>query len=456
MRLNSLSLRLILSAALWTAAAIIAAGLVLTSLYQRTVERTFDERLENFVNSIVGEITQQWPAEITDVGTLGEPLFGSIYSGWYWQISREGEIVLNSPSLLFEILQVPDTASGRDEQNLIRFTAVGPGDEIIRAIERRDQINEEAEYQIIISGNATALRAEIGTFRTSVILTLAVFGLALVLSTFIQIRWGLRPLDHVRRALADLRSGSEKRLGGSYPAEIEPLVRELNALLESNHQIIERARTQVGNLAHALKTPLSVITNEVRAGKGVLAEKVADQAETMKRQITHYLDRARIAARSDVIGAVTDVEPVIARLARAMNRIYGDKGITVSAEIPTGTRFHGEQQDLEEIVGNLADNACKWAKSAVRISATVELGKGEEDAQLRIHIDDDGAGLDAKQRVRATKRGQRLDESKPGSGLGLSIVTDLVGLYGGSFRLDASPAGGMRAEITLPAAGGQR
>ena len=452
MRLNSLSFRLILSAALWTAIAIVAAGIILTSLYQRTAERTFDENLDNYLNVIVGEITRQWPEEITAVPELGEPLFGSVYSGWYWQVSREGAIVARSTSLLFSELAVPEDAAERDEQNLVRYTATGPADEVIRAIEWSNLINEEARYSIVVSGNATDLRAEIATFRTSVILTLAVFGIVLIVSTFIQIRWGLRPLEQVRRALASLRSGKEARLAGDYPAEIAPLVKELNALLESNQQIIERARTQVGNLAHALKTPLSVITNEVRADKSPLADKVCEQAELMRSQITHYLDRARIAARSDVIGAVTEVPPVIDRMTRAMNRIYGDKGITVRADNLAVVHFKGEQQDLEEIVGNLMDNACKWAKSKVTVAVSRQAGEEEgADGRIAIRIDDDGPGLTPDQRKAATKRGQRLDESKPGSGLGLSIVSDLVGLYGGSFRLDEAPMGGLRAEIVLPA-----
>jgi signal transduction histidine kinase len=448
MRLNSLSFRLILGATLWTAAAVVAAGIVLTSLYQRTVERTFDESLNDYVNAILARISNQTIDETLQVGTLGEPLFGTIYSGWYWQISRAGEIILTSPSLGFDTITVPENTGPRDDQGLVRFTKTGPAGELIRAIEAEISFNEENTYRIIVAGNATALAAEIATFRTSVILTLGVFGLALILSTFIQIRWGLRPLDRVRRGLADLRSGKASRLGGTYPAEIDPLKHELNALLESNQQVIERARTQVGNLAHALKTPLSVITNEVRANQGPLADKVCEQAELMRQQITHYLDRARIAARSDVIGAITEVEPVIARLARAMNRIYGDKGITVTADVPADSRFKGEQQDLEEIVGNLADNACKWAKSQVSIAAAVEVGAR---CKLTIRIDDDGPGLTPEQRKAATKRGRRLDESKPGSGLGLSIVTDLVGLYGGTFALDNAPKGGLRAEIVLPA-----
>jgi signal transduction histidine kinase len=257
----------------------------------------------------------------------------------------------------------------------------------------------------------------------------------------------------VRRGLADLRSGEETRFEGPFPAEIEPLAKELNALLESNREVIERARTQVGNLAHALKTPLSVILNEARASKGPLAQKIAEQAEIMRTQINHYLDRARIAARVNVIGAVTEAEPVLTRLARVMGRIHGERGITVTADIPAEARFKGEQQDLEEIAGNLVDNACKWARSKVSISVKYTPPQGTMAfGQLKILIDDDGPGLTPEQIQEATRRGRRLDETKPGSGLGLSIVTDLVALYQGRLTLSRSPDGGLRAEIDLPAA----
>lgn len=452
LRLNSLSVRLSLSAALWAAVAIVAAGLVLTSLYERTAERNFDDRLNGHITNLIGEISQQLPQPVTEIGALGEPAFESTFSGWYWQISSGGRVLLTSRSLAGVTLEIPEDADERDEEGLVRFTATGPNGELIRGLEYLLALPIAAPYDIIVTGNATALQAEAATFRNSVILTLTVFGLALVLSTFVLIRWGLRPLDHLRRALADLRSGKETRLEGDYPTEIQPLVKELNALLESNRQVIERARTQVGNLAHGLKTPLSVITNEVRANKSPLADKVCEQAEIMRQQISHYLDRARIAARSDVIGAVTELQPVVARLARAMNRIYGDRGVTVTADIAEGVRFNGEQQDLEEIIGNLADNACKWAKSAVTITVAEQERGAAGEPTVRIWIDDDGPGLSPEQRSKAAKRGQRLDETKPGSGLGLSIVTDLVDLYGGTFDLGVSPAGGLRAEIVLPAA----
>jgi signal transduction histidine kinase len=249
-----------------------------------------------------------------------------------------------------------------------------------------------------------------------------------------------------------MRRGEQTRFAGRYPAEIEPLVNELNALLDANREVVERSRTQVGNLAHALKTPLSVVINEARASRSPLGRKVAEQGELMRRQVNHYLDRARIAGQANVIGAVTEAAPVLTRLIRAMNRIHAASGVHVVCDIPADARFRGEQQDLEEIVGNLVDNACKWARATVTVAGEYARPDGEDDTgRLRLIIDDDGPGLTAEEIEEVGRRGLRLDETKPGSGLGLSIVTDLVAMYHGGFRLDRSPSGGLRAEIELPA-----
>jgi signal transduction histidine kinase len=456
MRRSSLAFRLIASAALWSAVALIAAALIITSLYRQAVEEAFDERLDVYLTTLVGQLANQSPSALTDPGNLSEQRFENPYSGWYWQVRRRdgGPVVIASKSLFNDVIAVPPDATRRVvEKGVTSLDLAGPDGQTLRGLDREIDFGPGNSYDVLVAGNAGAVQEQIATFRRSVILTLAVFGVGLVLSTTIQIRWGLRPLDRVRRALAALRSGKETRVTGPFPVEIEPLARELNALLDSNQEIIERARTQVGNLAHALKTPLSVITNEARANKGALADKVAEQAAVMRLQVNHYLDRARIAARSRVIGAVTEVEPVVARLVRTMDRIHDDRDIAVSARVADRALFRGEQQDLEEIVGNLVDNACKWAASEVTIDIGYEKPANDEmSGRLTLHIDDDGPGLAEEQRAEATRRGRRLDETKPGSGLGLSIVTELVALYDGKFSLDRSPAGGLRAAIELPAA----
>ena len=455
MRLNSLAVRLIAAASLWSAVALVVAGLILTSLYRQTVEQAFDERLGVYLRTLIGTLAIQNPNALSDPGNIGEQRFELLYSGWYWQVRRpdDGPVLLASRSLFSDSLDLRRATERRTVDGVTAGSLVGPDGQSLRVLSRTITFDSGASVDLLVAGDAGQLRDQIAAFRTSVVLTLSVFGIGLVIATMIQIRWGLRPLDRVRRGLAQLRSGKETRFEGRFPAEIEPLAKELNALLESNQQIIERARTQVGNLAHALKTPLSVITNEARSTGGPFAEKVAEQAALMRSQVNHYLDRARIAARSNIIGAITEVEPVIARLMRAMERIHDDKGLELSADVPADARFKGEQQDLEEIVGNLLDNACKWARS--KVSVTVEYESppaGEDGGRFVVCIDDDGPGLSAEQRAEATRRGRRLDETKPGSGLGLSIVTDLVGLYQGNVHLDRSADGGLRAEISLPAA----
>jgi len=252
--------------------------------------------------------------------------------------------------------------------------------------------------------------------------------------------------------LSAIRSGDEERLNGEFPPEIDPLVKELNTLLDYNHEIIERARTQVGNLAHALKTPLSVLTNEADANPGPLSRKISEQTQVMRDQVNHYLDRARVAARANVIGASTPIEPVLEAILRVLNRVNEDKRIDASLECEGDLKFRGEQQDLEEMAGNLVDNAFKFAKTTIKVSVEKIAKDKKSQAFVRITIEDDGPGLPKKSLETALKRGERFDESKPGSGLGLSIVTDIATLYKGSFKLEQSQLGGLNAVLCLPLA----
>ncbi|MEI9900787.1 MAG: ATP-binding protein [Hyphomicrobium sp.] len=281
---------------------------------------------------------------------------------------------------------------------------------------------------------------------------LALAGLGLVAVTLFQVRFGLLPLRQIEHGLARIRSGSASTLEGDLPAEIEPLQSELNALIRSNQAIVDRARTQVGNLAHALKTPLAVITNEARGDRTGLGDKVAEQAEVMRQSMTRYLDRARMAARVGVIGRVTPVAPVVEALVRTLQRIHQDKGVAIHVACPADARFSGEKQDLEEMLGNLLDNACKWARRDVSLTVEVPASTARaRNRRLNITVADDGPGLTEEQRARIGKRGLRLDETKPGSGLGLSIVMELAQSYGGSCELGRAETGGLAVHLSLPA-----
>jgi signal transduction histidine kinase len=268
----------------------------------------------------------------------------------------------------------------------------------------------------------------------------------LIIAIFLQVRIGLLPLRRVRESLARIRDGKARRLEGKFPAEIAPLAGELNSLIQHSEEVVGRARTHVANLAHFLKTPLTVLSGEAEGQPGPLADTVKRQVDSMRRQVDHYLARGRAAGALDVLGNRTKVKSVLDDLARVLEQIHERRGIEIDVECPQTLFFRGERQDLEEMAGNLIDNACKWAKSHVSVRAA-----GDGGAQWQLTIEDDGPGLAPEDRARVLARGERLDESVPGSGLGLSIVEDIAKLYGGSLELGTAAAGGLAARLSLPA-----
>jgi signal transduction histidine kinase len=460
MRLNSLALRLFATSAAWTLLALPLAGYLIYSLYRDDVQLSFDAQLKKLLTQITIDSMSTTGDEPIIPPNLYEPLFEVTQSGWYWQIhpidGAPGRTLV-SPSLATAILPSPyDRKFPTDDTGTRWMNVPGPTGTTIRILEFIDSPGhdpDKTKYSIIVAGPLDWFEETIARFRTRLTSALALVGLGLLTVTVFQVRFGLLPLRRIERGLASIRSGEAERLEGQLPAEIEPLQSELNALIDSNQDIIDRARTQVGNLAHALKTPLAVITNEARDDQTTLGSKVAEQAQLMRDQISHYLDRARMAARAGAIGRVTPVESTADALVRAVERIHGEKGISVTLTVQPGAKFQGEKQDLEEMLGNLLDNACKWGRGRVYVAATVE---GSETTSRRRHlkiaVEDDGPGLSAEQRAKIGKRGMRLDETKPGSGLGLSIVSDLAASYRGRLTLAASEHGGLKAMLDLPAA----
>ncbi len=457
MRFNSLAFRLAATSLVWMLLALPLAGYVIFTLYQDGVQENFDRRLINLVTSAEIDSMDQGTGRVAPPINRSEPLFEQTLSGWYWQIKPLDDpngTRLVSASLATGTITSPfEQKFPADDTGTRWMNTKGPDGQSIRAIERvahLDHNPEKPRYSIIVAGPLDWYEELVKDFRRRLISALALVGAGLAAVTLFQIRFGLLPLRRIERGLAQVRSGEATKLEGVLPAEIEPLQTEINALIRSNQEIIERARTQVGNLAHALKTPLAVITNEARETKGPLAEKVTEQAGVMRDQINHYLDRARIAARAGVIGRVTEVRPVIEPLARALERIHRDKDIRITLDCPVGARFQGEKQDLEEMLGNLLDNASKWARRHIHVSVSTT-GSTPAARRLVLLIEDDGPGLTAEQRAKLGKRGVRLDETKPGSGLGLSIVIDLAQSYRGSFSLEASRHGGLASRLELPA-----
>jgi signal transduction histidine kinase len=458
MRVSSLALRLFLWATGWTVVILIVTGIVLSTLYRNAVERAFDRRLDVYLRTLVADVAS--PEEGTDKfpQSIGEPLFDLPLSGWYWQVARldTAKPEVHSSRSLWDS-NFPRLAEGGQgaaaSGGYRQGYSQGPEDVRLRLAERTVDLGEDGRYLVAVAGDASEIDNEMRSFDRVIGATFGALAIALLLTTALQVRFGLLPLKRISASLAAIRSGRAERLQGEFPVEIAPLARETNALIDANRAIVERARTHVGNLAHALKTPLSVLVNEAAArADDPLAQKVREQTDIMRDQVARQLERARLAARSTVVGALIDVSPVVTALARTMEKLHRERDIAIAVDVPEHARFPGEQHDLEEMIGNLVDNACKWAQSRVAVEVVADRFDGDGKPRVRIIVDDDGPGLSPSEREQVALRGRRLDESKPGSGLGLSIVVELAGLYGGVLTLGTAPIGGLRAELALPGA----
>lgn len=453
MRVNSLAFRLFLSATVLTIVILVISGSVLSTSYRQAVERSFDRRLGVYLRTLVADVAAPEDPNGKFPQTISEPLFELPLSGWYWQVTRidtPQPEVRASRSLWDSTLARLPAGTPAAIGGLRQGYVPGPEDQKLRLVERTVDLGEEGSFLIAVAGDAAEIDEESHAFDRALTWTFIILGVALLLTTVFQVMFGLAPLKRISERLAAIRSGAAERLEGNFPVEIAQLARETNALIDANRGIVERARTHVGNLAHALKTPLSVMVNEAAPrADDPLALKVREQSEIMRDQISRHLERARLAARMTVVGSITDVHPVVSTLTRMMEKAHHDKQLSIKFDASEDARFRGEKQDLEEMVGNLVDNACKWAQSRVAVEVSQEQHDGH--AMIRILVDDDGRGLTATEREQVAKRGLRLDETKPGSGLGLSIVVELARLYGGELVLGTAPIGGLRAELLLPA-----
>jgi len=455
MRASSLATRLFLSATAWLVVILAITGIVLSSVNWDNTERAFDRRLNLYLRTLIADVATPDEPPDRQFQSLGEPLFELPLSGWYWQITRtDGDKRERSSRSLWD-KKLPKLEEQGAELTTagIRLAYVdGPEGQTLRMVERPVDLGADGKFVVSVAGDASEIFDDTRSFDYYLGSTFTALGIVLLLTTVFQVRFGLAPLKRISEAIANIRSGRAERLDGEFPVEIAPLARETNALIDANREIVERARTHVGNLAHAIKTPLSVIVNEATARAGdAFAAKVMEQANVMRDQVAHHLERARIAAGVSTVATVTEVAPAIEALRRTMEKIHRDRGVVIEVKADLSARFRGERQDLEEMVGNLVDNACKWAASRVFIEVIVEApSKPGAGPRLHIIVDDDGRGLSEAERAQVARRGKRLDESKPGSGLGLSIVVDLASLYGGSLSLGSAPIGGLRAELVLP------
>ncbi len=439
---KSLSARLAITSGAWTVITLVLTGVILTLLFRAHIERRFDELLQDHLQENIAASEIDANGQLTLSWIPSDPRFTQLRSGWYWAVWRGNEQIAQSRSLWRHQLLVDTPAAGTGTG--IQATA-GPEGELLRAaVEDITFPSSDDHFAFIVAGPIHDIERDMQEFTRNLALTLATLGVGLLGVVFLQIRFGLRPLHDLQRALAQVRTGESNELPTGYPAEVEPLVEDLNALLAQNALLLNRARTQTGNLAHALKNPLTVIMNEARQLPTDQGDVLCEQATTMKHHIERYLSRARAAGSVSLPGARADVQAIVEDLRFTLDRIYAEKGLSIDVTALKGLYFRGDAGDLEEMMGNVMDNACKWARYHVEVSGHAT------DGRLILLVDDDGPGIAETARSYAFERGGRLDEQTAGSGLGLSIVHELAELYLGSIRLSSSPNGGMRVRLELP------
>ncbi|MGV0761190.1 sensor histidine kinase [Tistrella mobilis] len=461
-RAGSIALRLAAAALVSTLIAVTAGGFALSHAFHRSVEAAFDQRLEALHRALVAALRVGRDGAIGLDRGLGDPRFDQIFSGWYWQVEEVGqegmtdEVVLASRSLWDQTLDVAGTPGSGPAA--VRQIVDGPTEGVPLRLVARTITLPDHDGPLVVAVAADAAEIGLETRRFDRLLILMLGGLVLVatLLTLVQLRWGLAPLRRLSGDLDAIRAGRAARLDEQRPREVLPLVRAMNGVLDHDAEVVRRARAQAGNLAHGLKTPLTLLAADIADLPEDRREVARRQIDAMRLIVERHLTRASAAANAAVIGARTPVAPVAADIARSLERMFArrDPPLSIAVDLAPDLEsrgeldFRGERQDLEEILGNLMENACKWAAGRVRVSGGAASGD-----MLLILIEDDGPGLTPDQARAALQRGRRLDERVPGSGLGLSIVSDVVEIYGGTLALAASDGlGGLAARVTLPRA----
>lgn len=432
--------RMLITAGMLVLIVLPAAGSILSWNFREAVGTAFDERLESLLNVVLASVSYDAREDrLVTNRQLGDPRFDRVFSGWYWQVRDDSTRALTSRSLWDQRLAVTR------EQGVVRSTIDGPGGESLRMIERDIRLpNLNDVLHVSVAADLSEIDAEVSRFQQLLWLSLITLGLLLLVLIWLQIRWGLEPLRRIEKSLKGVEQGRFKYLDTHLPRELERLAMAINTVLARDQKMIERGRTAAGNLAHALKTPVSVL--------GMLTERLPTEQQPgfqkelrrLDEAVRHHLARAS-AAGPVMLGGDQDLQSVLAPLVKGIQSLSSRRGIALDVVYGNPGRVQAELQDIQEMVGNLLENAVNWADSRVRLSCDLT------DSGVVIAVEDDGPGMSDEDCDRALSRGTRLDEERSGSGLGLAIVNDLVGLYEGTITLGRSILGGLRVTLTLPA-----
>ncbi|MBN8810530.1 MAG: histidine kinase [Sphingomonas sp. 67-41] len=434
---------MLLVATAWIMLLLVGGGIALDRVLVTTVTKNFDDQLDYLLKAMIFSAELDQNGDVMLNRELADQRFLEYNSGAYWQISGKGHEAFPSRSLWDQKLKVDQQHS--DTNVHVYDSRQLPG-QLLRVAERDAVLpGSNVRWRFQVAQSRETLDGQIAQLRRTLVRSFVLLGLGLVIMVALQTWYGLLPLRRVRQEIARLRAGESTRVEGAMPAEVAPMVEELNALVEHNDRQAEEARRHAGNLAHALKTPLSVIMNAAAAGQPDLAQAVIREARTMRRQIDHHLARARAVGRRGSAHSRAQVWPSIEAVERAVARLYPNVRIDIDGQ--KDLVAHIERQDLDDLLGNLVENAAKYGGGSVFITAGVQAGFVE------ILVEDDGRGIPEADRIRIFDRGVRLDSGKPGTGLGLAIVRDVAEIYDGTVSLEESEdLGGLLVRLRLPAA----
>ena len=446
--MNSLAVRLFFSATIWIIFTLVSAGLLLSDLNEKSNFKAFDDRLNLLLETLIGASRVDSSDGITVVSTIGDPRFFQPYSGWYWQVNKGTKTLVRSRSMWDQVFTSDKRLIGGRSQFINNVGENNVQNDFIETkklhiIERNISfpgINDPVTF--IVSGDTAEYQQNIKTFDNTLSTILFTLGAGLMIAVFLQVKFGLLPLNKIKASLFKVRNGDEEKLKDPYPLEVQPLASEINELLEHNAKIIDRAKTHVGNLAHVLKTPLAVISNEVKNDNKVMNNQIL----LMKRHIDRYLKKAHLESVGKASREKIDVIKLIKKMILIFKKLYPPVEILLRQKITEAFVFCS-MDDLEEVIGNIIENACKYGKRKI----IVEI-KDLEDNFLEVSISDDGRGLSLEQMKQVFARGFRIDEQKPGTGLGLNIVKDIVETYmkGNVSLKKSNKLGGLEVVINLP------
>ncbi len=449
MQTSKLSTRIFILSSIIALIGVLLVAFVISTDYRRNAEARFSELLVANVYNLMGAVELGETGQLQGFPDLGDSRYNLFDSGWYWSIEKVGDatIRLASPSLGGQRISIPDSVPlDKTYQRSFEFTD-SQGQDLLGA-EAQVILGEGNDlFSFRISANKTVLEKDIASFTGRLAVILSFFALSLLSAFYIMMRFALRPLNDATQSLSSIRAGNAQYIEGDFPDEIRPLIDETNALIKSNNAIVERSRTQVGNLAHSLKTPLAVMKNEVAGQTSSKMKLFQEQLNIVQKQVQVYLERARISARRSTALSRTEVGPTLDKLVNVVAKLNPNTSVTINPALEDFLIFEGEEHDLQEILGNLLENAAKYAASKVRVSA-----KRDHDHADRIllEVNDNGSGMSQADMKRAQKRGSRIDEGGSGWGLGLSIVRDIIEEYDGKLLLAKSPMGGLSATVSLP------